>query len=457
MGGGRLGRVLGAAFGLLTAVFGLWLVQTVRAEGPVSLVVGGWAPPLGIALRADALSATLLLVSAVVGTGVTVWSMAWAPKRAQAKDAFFPLWLFLWGALNALFVSGDLFNLYVTLELLSLASVALVALEGGRQALRAALRYLFSSLAGSLLYLLGVALLYGAGGALDPELLSQRLTATPPVLAAAVLCTVGLCLKTALFPLHFWLPSAHGGAPAPVSAALSGLVVKASFYVLLRVWFDVLPSGALWAMAPALGVLGGAAVVWGSVQALRQRRLKRMVAHSTVAQLGYLFLALPLVAAGAHDAWRGALFLVLSHALAKSAMFLAAGAMVHAAGSDRMADLRGLATALPVTTFTLGLAGMTLMGLPPSGGFLAKWYLLLAAVRSGQWWWGVPLLLGGLLAAAYLFSSLRWSFLPAAPGRVLQPVSPVLKVVPLVLAVLALAAGVRSVELLALFDAAGTR
>ena len=218
--------------------------------------------------------------------------------------------------------------------------------------------------------------------------------------------TAGLLAKTALFPLHLLLPPAHANAPAPASAVLSALVVKASFFLVVRLWFGVLPGLADGAAMAVLGALGSSAVLVAGVVALRQARLKLLIAYSTLAQLGYLFLMFPL-AAGAHpwsaDAWTAGIVQALSHALAKAGMFLAAGLVAEAIGHDRLAGLRGLGRAMPMTALALGLGGLSLMGLPPSGGFVAKWLLLQASVQSGQWVYAAVVLAGGLLAGGYVF------------------------------------------------------
>jgi formate hydrogenlyase subunit 3/multisubunit Na+/H+ antiporter MnhD subunit len=388
--------------------------NVLRADAAVVYVVGGWAPPLGIALRADGLSAAMMLTTAVVICATGVFARAEFPTpqelpEARAPLAFWTLLLALWGALNAVLLGDDLFNLFVALELLTFAAVPLVCLDGRAETLSAALRYLLFALLGSMLYLLGTVLLYGAYGTLDIVLLSERIRAEPATLVAATLMTVGLLAKTALFPLHLWLPPAHAGAPAPASAMLSALVVKGSFILVVRLWFDVMPGLLTQAAAQLLAALGAAAIVFGSVLAFRQARLKMLIAYSTVAQLGYLFLMFPLAAApGAAavvslGAWTGGLLQAISHACAKAAMFLAAGLIAQALGHDRVAELGGISRALPMTVVAFGLGGLSLMGLPPSGGFVAKWLLLMAAIDTGQWWWGLVILAGGLLTGSYVF------------------------------------------------------
>ena len=225
------------------------------------------------------------------------------------------------------------------------------------------MRYLLFALFGSISYLLGVALLYGACGTLDISLLAQRVRPTPVVWTAAALITAGLLAKTALFPLHLWLPPAHANAPAAASAVLSGLVVKGSFFLTLRLWFFVLPALSTAQVAAVLGGLGSAAVIVGGVLALQQARLKLLIAYSTVSQIGYLFLIFPL-AVGAHAwstiGWSAGLMQVLAHAFAKAAMFLAAGVLAEAVGHDQIAKLGGAARALPLTFLTIALAGWSL-------------------------------------------------------------------------------------------------
>ena len=383
----------------------------VLSHGIYRHAVGGWGAPLGIDLYVDGLSLLMLAATALVGLGVSVYSTGYFKGVHSVR--FWPLWLFLLAALNALFLSNDIFNLYVTLELVGLAAVALTALPGGKDALGGAMRYLLATLLGSLAYLFGVALLYHTFGSVDIAILAARVDSSPPVFAALGLMAAGLILKTALFPLHFWLPPAHASAPAPVSALLSALVVKGSLYILLRLFltiFGPLDVG----VEGIFGLLGAAAILWGSLQALRQTRLKLLVAYSTVAQIGYIFLAFPFASAAGITAWSAAVYLVLSHALAKSAMFLTAGNILHFGGHDRIADLDRVVQRLPLTMGAFALAGVSIMGLPPSGGFIGKWLLLEAAIVQGRWESVFVMVLGGMLAAAYVFKVLGHAFTEAS-------------------------------------------
>lgn len=445
----RAARVVGmlVAIGELIAATGL--SAQVWRDGPQHHIVGGWSPPLGIGLQADGLAVVMVSMSAVVGAAISCYSVGYYAQRTRERDSFWPLWLFLWAALNALFLSADLFNHYVTLELIGLSSAALVTLGGQREALTAGMRYLLVSLLGSLFFLLGIAILYAALGTLAVDDLRARLTPSEAASAAIAAISIGLLLKTALFPLHFWLPRAHANAPAPVSAALSALVVKASYYLLLRLWFDVFPAAVSPAANQLLGVLGAAAIIWGSLLALRQRRLKLLVAYSTVAQVGYLFLVFPL---GSITAWHAVVLHIVTHACAKAAMFMAAGNVVRVVDEDAIDRLYEAAGHVPVSLFAFALGGVTLMGMPPSGGFAAKWLLLTAAIEGGQTGWVVLAALGGLLTAGYVFRVLRRAFVHH-PAPAFQRTTPrLMEWTALSLALLAILLGFVAPLLMTLMD-----
>jgi formate hydrogenlyase subunit 3/multisubunit Na+/H+ antiporter MnhD subunit len=467
-----LAFVLGPGRGKWLAIAGLatqtWMAFDLAHEvsaGGTAIVhaVGGWGAPLGIDLAADGLSAAMLLLTQCVALPLAVYASAYFKhKRGDGAGAgagayFWPLAGFLIAGLNALFLSADLFNLYVTLELIGLAAVGLVAADGGAQQVTAALRYLFATLLGSGLYLLGVALIYGAYGTVSIEVLTPLVTSAAPRLLwiAGGLMLIGLMLKTALFPFHYWLPPAHGGAAAPVSALLSALVVKASFYLILRLWigpFAPLLATAQWLVwLPA--TLGALAIFWGSWQAIRAERLKMLIAYSTVAQLGYLFLIFPLLAGP--GAIQAGVMQAFAHGFAKAGMFLAAGVFIKATGQDTVAGLAGGVDRLPITLFAFGLSGVTLMGLPPSAGFLAKWLLIEAALERGYWWLVVVVLSGGLLAAVYTFRVLRQAHLLAPPNQAMVAVPRILEWTAFALAAASVLLGLRGVELMQLLGVLG--
>lgn len=473
-----LGTAARRVMGVITSVTVLGLVTPILIQvtsgQTLELALGGFESPLGITLRADGLSALFLAMTAIVGavvscyaaarptaTGKRLVPAAEQPRRSHPADAgigaeatahrearsvvhadpspvwraghagFWPLWLGCWSGLNAVFVSGDLFNTYVGLELVGLTAVALVAL-GGRDAWPAALRYLFIAVLGSLLFLIGVALIYSVTGTLDiiasGEVIAELAAAHDADLAAVVLAlcliSLGLALKVALVPLHRWLIPAHSSAPSAVSPLLSALVIKAALFVLLRVWLWVAgPLPELVILAWVLAGMGAVAILVGSVMALRQSRLKPLIAYSTVAQAGYWFLLLPLLLdpetsalEGQHGttledgavlagALGGTVALALGHGLAKASLFLAAGHLKDLYGTDEIDELRGAGRAHPMLVMSMGLSAVGLIGLPLSLGFTGKWLLATSAVAAGHYWILVVLVAGTLFSAAYLLKA----------------------------------------------------
>jgi multicomponent Na+:H+ antiporter subunit D len=441
-----------AFFGLIgclfTSVLAIFAFVEVTQQGTVIHILGGWEPPLGILLRMDALAAVFIGMTALAGAFISLYAWRYFDAQDTTTDGyplFWPLWLFLWAGLNGLFLSNDLFNLFVTLEVIGISAVALAVLSGKAGALVAGLRYLLAAITGSMSYLFGVALIYGSTGTLDLGMLGQVLEAGPTTTFALLVITLGLMIKMAGFPFHFWLPPAHSNALAPVSALLSALVVKGAFYILLRLWMEVFGVSLTYAAGQLIGVAGAMAVIWGSWQAYMQTSLKLIVAHSSVAQLGYLLMVFPLlilpsgVSAVSADwlspAWTASVYQVLSHAFAKASFFLSAGIIVMAVGHDRIESLRDLVGHMRMTALAIGLAGVSLIGLPPSGGFIGKWMLLKSIFLSGQWWWAPVVLAGSLLTAGYIFMLLRLAFAPSREKEPFQPVPKRLELFALLLAV----------------------
>lgn len=427
--GGRYGRVITLA----TLVPGLWITGMIAARvwssGQAMVErVGGWAPPLGLMLRADGLSVLMLATTALMVAAVAFYSpstfrVAKGGSETRASLVFWVMLLAIWASMNCVFLGNDLFNLYVALELITFAAVPLVYLEGKKGTVLAGLRYLLFALMGSVLYLLGTALIYGRHGTMDITLLSGVVGMDWVVCLSVALMTLGLMAKTALFPLHLWLPPAHAGATPAASALLSALVVKGSFFLILRIWFDLMPSLTGTPGAQVVGALGAGAVLIGGVMAIRQARLKLLIAYSTVAQLGYLFLIFPLAKGPAvASALSAGMFHTLAHAFAKASMFMAAGLIAAAYGHDRIRDLRGVMKSMPVAVSAFIIAAVSLVGVPPTGGFIAKWGFLSAAVETSQWVWAGVVLTGGLLAGAYMFRPIS-AFLSSAP-QPLPPLAP---------------------------------
>ena len=424
----------------------LGLVRVVR-DGPMRHELGGWPPPIGIEYVLDPLSAFMAATIGLIGLLVVVYPAATAfgsePSRGQPLHA---LVLLLLTGLMGVVLSGDLFHLFVFIEIYALATYPLVALGGNRGVL-AALRYLLLGTIGSGLYLLGVGFVYFSTGTLnmaDASVLLADLSGNPATLGALALIVIGLALKMALFPLHVWLPDAHADAPPGVAALLAAVQVKAAAYALLRIIHDVFGPAYLTGTLPITVVLtwfGAAGIVAGSVMAIRQPDIKRMLAYSTVAQLGYIGVGIGL---GTPLAIVAALLHVLNHAIMKSGLFLAVGGVLDRTGLKTIARYAGLGRRMPLTMTGLALLSLSMVGIPPLAGFWSKWYLIVATLEDGQWPLAVIIGLSSLLTAVYFLRLFERIFvLPPEEAVVAEATEPRAAIVApvLVLAALVLVVG----------------
>lgn len=407
--------VIGSSVISLIAAAGA--LQSVMDGGSQMLNLGGWDSPLAIRFHLMPVSALLLVFTALVHLLVAVYAERSRHSQTRRTD-YWPLSSLLHAGLAALWLSHDLFNWYVTLELLGLVAVALVIISGPK-AYAPALRYLLLSLVASLFYLLGVALLYGRYGVLDVTLLAELTEADQTTRMALLLMTLGLMLKAAFWPLHLWLPPAHASAPTAVSALLSALVVKGPIFILWWLWSQIAPAELGREVGPLLALSGVLALVSGGWSALRAPYIKTLVAYSTVAQLGYALMALGLLLHWQKPELHVALWLfVIAHGLAKVSMFLAAGELQGTLGSKYVGSLKGATQTMPVAMFAFAVAGGSLIGLPPSGGFLAKWVLLRPLLlEPAHWPWALGVLLGTLVSAAYVFRVVALAFNRANPTQ----------------------------------------
>ena len=411
------------------------------------LLAGSSSGPFMLHWRVNGLSMAMLLLTAVLLLASALYAPRYFNEVVAAswrrKVGFWLLLGLLTASLSLIWLAADLLLIYIGLEVMGLTAVGLMLLPGQAEARRAGLRYLLLSLLGSLAFLLGVALLLNFWGRLDLAGLAQSVEPGLPLSMAMALISAGLLLKAAVFPLHAWLTPVHAAAWIPVSALHAGLVIKASFFVLLQLWLLLLPDAA--SAAGLMGALASAAVVWGAVMAWRAEQLKEVVAWSTVSQLGYLLLAFPLLIGTASAvqklAWEGVWLQLAAHSLAKAAMFMAAGNLLMATGETQVKGLTGASRRFPLALLSFGLAAISLVGMPPSLGFVAKWQLLHAALLGAQWVWVAVLGVGTLLSAAYVFRVFRYSFVEEGPLRDYRPVPWVMDGVALVLALAALLLG----------------
>jgi len=370
--------------------------------------IGGWDTPLGIDLRLDPLASLMLLAVNGVGLAAGLYSVEYM-GRYTSKGQFYALFLFLVAGMNGVVLTADLFNLYVMMEIAAVASYALVAFGCEHEELEASFRYVVLGTLASSFILVGVALVYGVTGTLNMAHIASRISetgSTPALLFALGLFLCGFSLKAALAPFHAWLPDAHPAAPAPVSAMLSGVLIKAiGVYVLARLLYNVFGAGedAL-AVLRWLGVLS---MVTGGLLASGQWDMKRLFAYSSIGQVGYIVLGLGL---GTPLGVVGALYHLLNHALFKSLLFLNAGTVEYATGTRNLKELGGLGRSMPVTGITSLIASMSIAGIPPFNGFWSKLIIVIACVQAGFDGFAAVAVLMSIVTLAYQLKVHRYAF-----------------------------------------------
>jgi multicomponent Na+:H+ antiporter subunit D len=384
------------------------LLEQVLGHGAISYPIGGWAAPWGIEYRIDTVSAFLLVI--VTAIGALVLPFAYASVRAEIAtdriNIFYVCYLLCFTGLLGIVVTGDAFNLFVFLEISSLSSYALISLGPERRALTAAYQYLIMGTIGATFILIGVGLLYMMTGTLNMADLALRIPEvadTRTVRAAFAFLTVGASLKLALFPLHLWLPNAYTFAPSAVSAFLAATATKVAVYILLRFFFTVFGVEFSFETMPVgeiLMTLAVVAMLVGSIVAVFQDNVKRMLAYSSVAQIGYIVLGISYASLTGLTAGVIHLF---NHALMKGGLFLVMGCIFLRLGSVNIRDLAGLAQRMPLTMAAFVVGGLALIGLPLTTGFVSKWYLVEASLEQGDWLVAELILISSLIALIYVW------------------------------------------------------
>ncbi|MGZ8443001.1 MAG: proton-conducting transporter transmembrane domain-containing protein [Candidatus Binatia bacterium] len=399
--------LLGVGLAAAASVWGMWAVVH---QGTLRYHLGSWAPPLGIEYVLDPLAAFMALVVTVSGLFSLVY---FSPAlRHEVPDRFViahALALLFLAGLCGMIVTGDLFNLFVFLEIASLSAYALVAI-GDKQAPVAALRYLIlGSLAGSF-YVLGVGFIYFVTGSLNMADVAQRLAPlyqSRAVVAAAILIALALALKMALFPFHLWLPDAYTYAPSAVAGLIPPVATKVAAYVMVRIFLGVFqPSFGFdrVALLPVISWLAAAGIIYGSVMAIAQSDLRRMLAYSSVSQIAYVGLGLGM---GNSMGLIGALLHVVNHAAMKACLFFVAGTVRQRTGQVQISNLTGLGRTMPWSMAAFTIAALSMIGVPPAAGFFSKWYLMLGALELANPWFVTVILLSSLLNAVYFFRVLE--------------------------------------------------
>ena len=419
---GRLPWLLATAVSWIGLAIAVLLLMQVLDTGTISYAVGGWPPPWGIELRIDVLNAFVAFIVAGVGAIVMPFAGMSAAKEigSRKQSLFYCLFLLVYTGLLGITVTGDIFNMFVFLEISSLSSYTLIALGRDRRALTAAYQYLIMGTIGATFFLIGVGLLYSLTGTLNIADLAARLpdvVATRTLHTAFAFIVAGVGLKLALYPVHLWLPNAYTYAPSVVSAFIAATATKVAVYVLLRVLFTVFGADYSFSHMPLAPILMGLSVIGiiaTSITALNQVDAKRLLAYSSVAQIGYMVVGLTFITTAGVTA---AVTHVFNHALMKGAMFLALGAVAYRVGSTRIRDIEGLGKAMPWTMSAFAIGGLSLIGVPLTAGFISKWYLILAVLERGWWWLALIVLATSLIAVMYVWKIVEAAWFRPLPER----------------------------------------
>jgi multicomponent Na+:H+ antiporter subunit D len=411
----RIPDLLGSLTPLILLGLSLLAVQTLRSDSVLVYEVGGWKLPIGIAMVVDGLTAFMLVTVNMVAFAIAVYARDYM-ERYTSKDMFYTLFLLMLAGMNGVIVSGDLFNLFVFLEISAVASYALVAFGTERHELEAAFKYAVMGTLGSLFILLGIVFLYSMTSTLNMADMGQMLAEQKDdniILMVSVLFLMGFGLKAALVPFHAWLPDAHPSAPAPISAMLSGVLIKSlGVYALSRIFFNVI--GLTPAVSSVLMFLGTLSMVVGVLLAMGQRDLKRLLAYSSISQIGYVFLGIGL---GTPLGILGGILHLFNHSVFKALLFLNSGALEYATGTRDLKAMGGLRKKMPVTSATSFVASMSIAGMPPFSGFWSKLLIIVAAVQADHLGYALWAVLVSVLTLALFASVIKNAFLGELDDR----------------------------------------
>jgi len=408
------------AISALAFLFSWFLLTTTLADGVISYALGGWAPPWGIELRVDAANAFVLLAVTALSTLVLLYSKDSIEKEIESSKhtLYYTAHLLCLAGLSGILLTGDAFNLFVFLEISSLATYTLVSLASDRRCLTAAFRYLVIGTIGATFILIGVGLLYMKTGTLNMLDLASRLDvyqSSRTINTGLAFIMVGVSIKLALFPLHKWLPQAYTRAPSAVTAFLASTATKVAVYVMIRFIFTVFGVSYVFeelGMDLILMALAIIAIFQSSYVAIVQNNVKTVLAYSSVAQIAYMVLGISLVSV---TGLMAGLIHVFNHALMKGALFMAVGAVFYRVGSVDISAFRGLGRQMPLTMAAFTIAGLSIIGVPLTAGFVSKWYLVVAALEQNQWVVAALVLGGSLLAVVYIGRILEVAYFQKPP------------------------------------------
>jgi len=408
-------------------------------ENPVIVSIGGWRPPICINLVAGPIGVLFSVIIALVGLLVSIYALDYikegpAPpgriKPPSAAEKYHMLYLLLLTGATGVVLTGDIFNLFVFFEILCISSYALVAYLRDKAGIESAVKYLIQGAVGSSLLLIGIGLLYGQFGTLNMADIAQNIKSVSPisVFVPMVLLITGLGIEAAIFPLNAWLPDAHSSAPASISAILSGIAIEVGLYAVVRVIFTIFGASSIFLFLALLGIL---TLLVGEMCAFSQNNIKRMLAYSSIGQIGLILFALAIATSYGVT---GGLFQVVSHTLSKALLFLTVGYMIYHTGSLDISALEGMGKKMPLTCLAFTIGAFSLVGLPPFIGFPSKFLIVRAALATKATLFCVLIglaLLGTVIEGAYFFRVVQVLYFKGEKSNQARAEAPIAALVPM--------------------------
>lgn len=400
-----LGQWTAAFFTGISLVLSIVLLYNIHQSGEIAYWFGGWVPPYGIEFAVDSLSAVILVLVCTIGFLTIIYGMPFMKEETrQTSSGYYAVLSLLISGLLGNTATNDIFNLYVFLEITSLAGYVLIAM-GGSKGVISSFRYLLLGTIGASFYLLGVAFIYGETGTLnmtDMSGLVGPVLSSGTTMLAMLFIILGFGMKMALFPLHGWQPEAHTNAHAGADPIIAGLMVKIPAYVLIRFFYYVFDANGHHVdnMALLIALMSGAGILYGSLKAVVQKDIRRMLAYSSLGMMGYIGMGIAL---GNYYGLIGAVMHIINHSVMKSALFFGSGSLKYRYGLVELDRLGQVYRKMPKAMAVMVLCALSMIGIPPTAGFFSKWYLALGAVEEG-WYICVPILIiSSLLNAIYFF------------------------------------------------------
>lgn len=432
LGSRRLAWPIAFAASLASFLISIKLLLQVLDGGVISYHIGGWAPPMGIEYRIDAANAFVLLLISAIGTIVMPYTVQSIKSEISERHhtLFYTMYLLCLTGLLGVVATGDAFNVFVFLEISSLSTYVLVAMGAkmDKRALTAAYDYLIMGTIGATFFVIGIGFLYAGTGTLNMADIAAHITThgiDRTIETAFAFIMVGMGLKVAIYPLHLWLPNAYTYAPSAVTSFLAATATKAAIYVLLRFMFSVFQPEFLFELHSVKFIMMPLALVAmfaASLIAVFQSDLKRMLAYSSIAQIGYILLGIGLMSTTGLSA---AIVHLFNHGITKAALFMGVGALVLRTGSSFYVKIEGMGKVMPWTSFAIVIAGLSLIGVPGTAGFISKWVLVQAAIEQGWWPIALAVVASSLLAVIYVWRIIEVLYMkqPVDPTRREAPLS----------------------------------